>query len=129
MHVHIPNPASHHTASAMVKKSYSFRLARHKDQLHQDIRPYWSFKDDYAVIDYVVMKGRHIITPEALKQQALDQPYVNHMGIEKTKLLACESIYWVNVNNGIKNYIKNCNTFLEFQQTQPKENPYIMTSQ
>ena len=32
-----------------------------KDQLHQDIRPYWSFKDDLGVIDGVIMKGRHII--------------------------------------------------------------------
>ena len=43
------------------------------------------------------------------------------MGIEKVKLLAWDSIYWVNVNNDIENYTKNCNTCLEFQQTQPKE--------
>ena len=54
-----------------------------KDQLHQDIRPYWSFKDDLAVIDSVVMKGRCIIVPESLKQQALDLFHVNHMVIEK----------------------------------------------
>ena len=29
-----------------------------KDQLHIDIRPYWSYKDNLAVIDGVVMKGR-----------------------------------------------------------------------
>ena len=59
--------------------------------------------------------------PRNTKQQALNQLHVNHMGIEKTKLLACKSIYWIDVNNDIKNYIKNCNTCLEFQQTQPKE--------
>ena len=73
-----------------------------KDQLHHNIRPYWSFKDDLAVIDGVTMKGRCIVIPEALKQQTLDQLHVNHMGIEKTKLLAHKSIYWVNVNNDIK---------------------------
>ena len=41
-----------------------------KDQLHQDIRPYWSLKDDLAVIDGVVMKGRHIIVPEMIKKIA-----------------------------------------------------------
>ena len=39
-----------------------------KDQLHSDIRPYWSYKDNLAVIDDVVMKGRHIIIPHELKQ-------------------------------------------------------------
>ena len=37
-----------------------------KDQLHQDIRLYWSFRDDMAVIDEVIMKGRHIVIPEVL---------------------------------------------------------------
>ena len=52
-----------------------------KDQLHSDIRPYWSYKDDLAVIDGIFIKGRHIAIPENLKQQALDQLHVNHMGI------------------------------------------------
>ena len=39
-----------------------------KDQLHINIRPYWSYKDNLAVIDGVVIKGRHIIIPQDLKQ-------------------------------------------------------------
>ena len=71
-----------------------------KDQLHIDIRPYWSYKDDLAVIDGVVMNSRCIIIPQDVKQQVLDQLHLNHMGIEKkTKLLACKSVYWVNINN------------------------------
>ena len=65
-----------------------------KDELHSDLRPYWSYRDDLAVIDGVVMKGRQIVIPTVLKQQVLDQLHTNHMGIKKTKLLTCESIYW-----------------------------------
>ena len=66
-----------------------------KDQLHQDIRPYWQSRDDMVVIDVVIMKGRHIIIPEVLNPQVLDQLHINHMGIEKkkTKLLAFKFIY------------------------------------
>ena len=53
---------------------------------------YWTFRDDMAVIDGVIMKGRSVIIPDILKTQALDHLHINHMGIEKTKLLACESI-------------------------------------
>ena len=67
------------------------------------------------------MKSRWIIIPMALKQQMLDQLHTNHMGIEKMKLLACKSIYWVNINTDIEKHIKNCNMCLEFQQVQPKE--------
>ena len=94
---------------------------RKKDELHSDIRLYWSHRDDLVVIDGVVMKGRHIIIPAVLKQQVLDQLYHNHMGIEKTKLLTGELVYWVDINTDIEKHIKNCNMCLEFQQTQPKE--------
>ena len=36
-----------------------------------------------AVIDGIIMKGRHVIIPEASKQQVLDQLQINHMDIEK----------------------------------------------
>ena len=92
-----------------------------KHELHIDIRPYWPYRDGLAVIDSVVMKGRCIIVPVELKQQVLDQLHLNHMGIEKTKLLVHELVYWVNINSDIENHIKNCTTCLEFQQMQPKE--------
>ena len=43
------------------------------------------------------------------------------MGIKKTKLLAQESVYWHSINTNIEEFIKQCPTCLEFQQTQPKE--------
>ena len=43
------------------------------------------------------------------------------MGIEKTKPMACESIYWTNINDDIEKHIQNCYICLDFQQTQPKE--------
>ena len=86
-----------------------------REQVHQDIRSYWSFRDNMVVIDGIIMKGRHIVIPEALKQQTLDQLQVNHIGIDKTKLLVCESIYWANINNAIEKCIQNCTTCLTFQ--------------
>ena len=58
-----------------------------KDELHSDITPYWSYRDDLAVIDIVVMKGRYIIIPAELKEQVLDQLHLNHMGIKKPNYL------------------------------------------
>ena len=92
-----------------------------KEELHTDLKPYWSYRDKLAIIDGVMLKGRHIIIPTSLKQQVLDQLHTNHMGIEKTKLLACESVYWSDINVDIEKYIKSCATCLEFQQMQPKE--------
>ena len=92
-----------------------------KDELHTDIRLYWPYRDELSVIDGVILKGRCIIIPDSLKQQVLAQLHTNHMGIEKTKLLAHESVFWHNINADIEAYINVCATCLEFQQTQPKE--------
>ena len=92
-----------------------------KDGLHVDIRPYWPYRDELMVIDGVILKGKHIVIPHSLRQQVLAQLHTNHMGIEKTKLLARDSLFWSNINADIEGYIKHCATCLEFQQMQPKE--------
>ena len=66
------------------------------------------------------MKGRCIVIPKVLKAQVLDQLHINHIGIEKTKLLAWEFIYRASINNDIESFIENCTTCLTFQQMQPK---------
>ena len=92
-----------------------------KDKLHADLRPYWSYRDKLTVIDGIILKGRCVVIPNSLRQQVLNQLHTNHMGIEKTKLLACEFVYWSSINADIKSYIKHCTTCLEFQQMHPKE--------
>ena len=64
-----------------------------KDKVSEGVKLYLSYKDELAVIDCVVLKDRHIIIPNSLKQQVLDQLHINHMGIEKTKVLAHECVY------------------------------------
>ena len=43
-----------------------------KDELHADLKPYWLYRDELAVIDGIVLKGRHIVIPNSLMQQVLD---------------------------------------------------------
>ena len=84
MHLHITDPASISggQTAAMSKNMIITGWLSTKVKLHSDLRPYWSYRDDVAVIDGVVMKGRHIIIPEVLKQQVLDQLHLNQMGIK-----------------------------------------------
>ena len=92
-----------------------------RDELHVDLQPYWSYRDELAVIDGIILKGKCTIIPNSLKKQVLNQLHKNHMGIEKTKLLAHECINWPNINADIEKYIKQCATCLQFQQMQSQE--------
>ena len=82
------------------------RWSDNKDQLPQDIKTYWTFRDDMAVIDNVVIKGQCIVIPGSLQQHALKHLHINHMGIEETKLLAHKSFYWMWMYADIENHIK-----------------------
>ena len=44
------------------------------------------------------MNGSRSIILVFLQQRALGQLHINNMGTEKTRLLAYESIYWININ-------------------------------
>ena len=64
----------------------------------------------------VILKVRHVVIPEALQMLALEQLHVNHMGIEKAKLLAHKSMYWPGTNSDIENCIKIALHFLIFNK-------------
>ena len=57
-----------------------------------------------------------IIIPTFFLQQAVDQLHSNHMGIEKTCLLAPESACWVNMNDGIQKSVKGVQHVLNFSK-------------
>ena len=48
------------------------------------------------------MKGRRIVVLAYLQDRTIKKLHLNHIGIEKTRLLVCESIYWVNMNVNIE---------------------------
>ena len=83
-----------------------------KDNISEELKPYWSYRDELPVINGIMLKGRCIIIPNSLRQQVLDQLHINHMGIEKTKLLVCKCVYWHSINADIEKYIKQCATCL-----------------
>ena len=85
MHPNIINPASISTGQTppTSKNIIISGWPSTKVELHSNLRPYWSYRDDLAVIDGVVMKGRCIIIPAVLKQEVLDQLHLNHMGSKK----------------------------------------------
>ena len=49
-----------------------------KDEISEELKPYWSYRDELAVIDGIMLKGRHIIIPRRITLQVPDQLHTNH---------------------------------------------------
>ena len=65
--------------------------------LPKDLHPYWSYRDEIGISGGVIFKGKQVIIPDALRSDILHQLHEAHLGIEKTRLLMRESVYWPNI--------------------------------
>ena len=93
-----------------------------KAEVKKDIQPYWTFHDDLPVMDGIALKYKRTVIPTSFHHKTLDQLHSNLMGIEKTQILAHESIYWINIYDNIERAIKSYSMSLEFQHTQQEKN-------
>ena len=70
-------------------------------------------ENEIVVIDDNAMEGRRIKIPTTVQDKTLKQQHLNHMGIENIRLLATESIYWINMNADIEEMVEYCITCLD----------------
>ncbi|CAE1165607.1 unnamed protein product [Acanthosepion pharaonis] len=65
-------------------------------QLPTDIRVFWGLRDQLSIDDGLILKGQQIVIPQTLQEDILKQLHTAHLGQEKTKLLAKDTVYWKN---------------------------------
>ena len=65
-------------------------------------------------------QGRMII-PKEMRTAMLKQLHPSHLGIQKTKARARQSLYWRNMTNDIETSIKNCETCAIHRPSNRKE--------
>ena len=54
------------------------------------------------------MKNSKVLIPETLKQKYLMQIYQGHQGIEACRSRAREFVFWINLNNDLKELVEKC---------------------
>ena len=84
--------------------------------LPRELRNYWSFRDDLAVETGVIFKGHQIVIPPKMRNNILQTLHIGHQGIEKTRSLARQSVYWININRDIEVMCKDCQTCQEMME-------------
>ncbi|XP_038061713.1 uncharacterized protein K02A2.6-like [Patiria miniata] len=93
---------------------------RMKD-LPAPLRPYWSFRDELAIADGILMKGCCVVIPTAMHTYTLNKLHEGHQVATKTKLRAKDTVYWLNMNQDIDHVVSQCPTCQEHQRSQTKE--------
>lgn len=62
-----------------------------------------------------------MLIPTPLQADILNQLNTGHMGIEKTRPVARDSVYYPNINRDIEHRVKSCSICQEVQPSQKKE--------
>ncbi|XP_064641926.1 uncharacterized protein K02A2.6-like [Lineus longissimus] len=85
------------------------------------LRQFWSYRDELAMEDGILFKGKQVVIPETLRKNILEQLHDAHQGIEKTRRLARELVYWPNINKDVEDLVSKCSTCQEYRPQDKKE--------
>jgi hypothetical protein len=83
-----------------------------KYDLQQNVREYWNFRNELSEADGIILKGENIVISTTMRKQMLMKLHESHLGIEKTKKLAREYIFWPGMNAQIAEIVSKCGTCL-----------------
>ena len=98
------------------------------DTQDKDIQPYKRCMEEITrnKTKDVLMKGSRIIIPEILQDKATRLAHMGHQGIEKTKSLLREKIWYPNMNQKVKEIIEGCSSCQAVGISNPVE-PMMIT--
>ena len=79
-----------------------------RSQIPTILHPYWNFRDELTIESGILMKNSKVLIPETLKQKYLRQIHQGHQGIEACRSRAREFVFWVKLNDDLKELVKKC---------------------
>ena len=88
--------------------------------MSDELKQYWSYRDELSIINGVIFKSDRVFIPKKLRSEILKQLHIPHMGIEKIKFRAKESMFCPDVNRE-EDMVKLHNICIKNQRKQEKE--------
>ena len=64
--------------------------------------------------DGIVLKGSHIVIPPKTHQAMLNHIHEGHLGLNKCKLIAKDTVYWPGLNEQLEKLDLNCELCLKY---------------
>ncbi|CAC5383467.1 unnamed protein product [Mytilus coruscus] len=92
-----------------------------KNEVPKEVFEYWNFRDELSNVNGTILKGEKIIIPTSMRKNMLNKLHEGHLGIEKTRKLARDSIFWPGINAQITDFISKCSVCLESRRSNTKE--------
>ena len=95
---------------------------RNESSKEEDLKPYWSRKDELSVESGCLLWGGRVIIPQNLRKTVLLELHDVHPGITRMKALSRSFFWWPKMDEEIENLAKQCNT-CAINQSKPAAAP------
>ena len=92
-----------------------------RNECPQNLRKFWTFRDELSILDGLVLKGVRIIIPVQCQAEVLEKLHEGHFGIDCTRLRAKDTVYWPEINADIEALIKSCKMCQEYGHRNNKD--------
>ena len=77
---------------------------------------YWTFREELTIEYDIILKGLWIAIPAKKCKAVLKLVHEGHLGLNKCKLRAKETVYWPGLNAKVEELILNCVNFVSSSQ-------------
>ena len=114
-------------ASSVLGQVISKGWPDHKDLIPENIRAYFSYRDELTVSDGIVMRGSRVVIPDRLRKEMKQRIYKGHMRSNSCLRFAKDIIYWPQISSEIRQFVETCGTCATYSQRQARETPIITT--
>ena len=73
-----------------------------------DLRPYYSVRNQLSVHNELLMQGKKIVVPQALRENIVDMAHETHQGIVRTASIIRDRYWWPRMDEQIKHKVQHC---------------------
>ena len=85
------------------------------------LQPYWTFREELTIEDGLILKGTRIVIPSKKQEAILNQIPDSHLGLNKCKLQAKQTLYWPGLNDQLAKLVLNCQLCLKYSNSKKKQ--------
>ena len=85
-----------------------------------EVQKYWTFNEELMIEDGLILKGTRIIIPDKKREEILKLIHKGHLGLNKCKMGAKETVYWPGINEQLEHLILNCQLCLKYSRSKEK---------
>ena len=79
-----------------------------KNNLPETIRKYWPIRDRLTIDDGLVVCGCRLLIPQQMRKTVLHALHDGHLGKERTKSRARQTVYWPGMDADVENVTRSC---------------------